>query len=146
MRCDHAAGSTRAVRHRGWDCQLPATSGLHPLDARVPARDDLTRAELELERLSPVPRRVELLAGREADSDVMDRDLAALRGLVSFPDDDVVDEELEGNVPLGLVDRGSLERAQPAATASPETCAMYPRTSPAGSVYASPSADSTRWM
>ncbi len=148
VRCDDATGAARAVRHRGGDRQLATTPDLHPLDAGIPARDHLTSAELELEGLPAVPRRVELLAVRERDADVMDRDLAALPGLVSFADDDVVDAELEGNVPLGLVDRGSLERsqAQPAATASPVTCAMYPRTSPAGSVYASPSADSTRWM
>ena len=124
MRRDDSARAARAVRHRGGDRQLAATPNLHPLDAGVPARDDLTRTELELERLAPVPRRVELLAGREGDADVVDRDLAALRGLVSFADDDVVDAELERNVPFGLDDRRTLERAQPAATASPETCAM----------------------
>ena len=74
----------------------------------IPAGDDLPLAELELERLAAIPRGVELLARGEGDTDVVHRDLRALRRLVSVADDDVVDPELEGDVALGLVDLRSL--------------------------------------
>ena len=43
-----------------------------PGDALVPAGDDLADAEAERERLAAVVRRVELLAGRVRDADVVD--------------------------------------------------------------------------
>jgi hypothetical protein len=66
-------------------------------------------AELELERLAAIPGGIELLAGREGNADVVHRDLAALRRLVAVADDEVLDDELERNVPFGLLDAGSLE-------------------------------------
>src|SRR6266404_1201180 len=110
VRLDHPAGSACAVRERGRDRQPAAAAGLHPLDAGVPARDDLALAELELERLPAIPRRVELLAGEEGDADVVHRYLRALGRLVALADDEVVDAELERDVAFRLVDVGLLER------------------------------------
>jgi hypothetical protein len=39
----------------------------------------------------------------------MNGDLAPVRGLVTVPDDEIVDHELEGDVALGLFDLWSLE-------------------------------------
>ena len=108
VRGDDAA--TCAVGHGGRDRELPAPTDLHPLDAGVPARDHLALAELEFER-SPttVPRRVELLARGERDSDVVNRDLVAARGLRAVADDDVLDSEVERDVAFRLVDLRTLE-------------------------------------
>ena len=68
VRLDHAARSARAVRHRRRDRELAAAADLHAEDAGVPAGNHLALAELELERRAAIPRRVELVAGRERDS------------------------------------------------------------------------------
>src|SRR5204863_5083744 len=104
VRRDHAACAARAVGHRGRDRELSAPADLHPLDAGVPAGDDLALAELELEGLAAVPRGVELLARGEADSDVVNGHLLALDRLVAVADDDVIDPELEGDVAVGSID------------------------------------------
>src|SRR5204863_2984926 len=84
--------------------QLAAAAHAHPLDARVPAGDDLALPELELERPAAVPGRVELLAGGEGHAHVVHGDLPSLRRLVALADDDVLDPEVEGDVALGLLD------------------------------------------
>src|SRR4029079_13681124 len=56
------------VRRNG---QLTAATDLHALHTLVPARDDLAGTELELQRRTPVPARVELLAGGERHTHVV---------------------------------------------------------------------------
>src|SRR5947209_2573258 len=104
VRRDDTAGAARAVRHRRRDGQLAAAADFHPLHAGVPAGDHLALAELELERLAAVPRRVELLAVGERDADVVHGDLRALRRLGALADDEVVDAELEWDVASRLLD------------------------------------------
>ena len=70
-RLDRAGGAAVAVGEAGRDDELAAAADLHALHALVPAGDDLADAELEAQRLAPVPARVELLAGGEGDADVM---------------------------------------------------------------------------
>ena len=76
MRLDHAARAARTVGHRGRDRELSTAADPHSLDAGVPPGDHLALAELERERLRPVPRGVELLPGRERDAGVVNGDLA----------------------------------------------------------------------
>src|SRR5581483_4329936 len=109
VRLDDAAGTARAVGHRGGNRQLATTADAHPLDAAVTAGDHLPLAELERERLPSVPGRVELLAGRERDADVVHGDLLPYRRLLAVADDEVVDPELERDVAVRLVDLRSLE-------------------------------------
>ena len=45
-------GALGAVSHLGWDGQLPLASHLHAFDSDVPALDDLSLAQLELEGLA----------------------------------------------------------------------------------------------
>jgi MFS family permease len=109
VRRDHAARSPSAVGHGGRDRQLAPAADLHALHARVPAGDDLALPELELEGLSAVPGRVELLAGREGNSNVVHRDLRAAGGLVAIADGEVLDAQLEGDVPLWFIDLGLVD-------------------------------------
>src|SRR5439155_1926174 len=104
MGLDHAACPARSIRHRGGDRELAPAADLHALDAGIPAGDDLTLSELELERLAAVPGCVELFARGERNADIVDGHLLPLRRLVSGADDEVLDAEFEGNVALGLVD------------------------------------------
>ena len=68
----------RAVGEVGGNRQAAALADLHPQDALVPARDDLARAQRELEGLLALaPRGVELLAVLEQHADVVDRRLLA---------------------------------------------------------------------
>src|SRR5207237_772810 len=69
-------------------------------------RDIATR---DGERLASVPPRVALGAGAERDAGVVDTDLVSRHCLVAVPDDDVLDAEVERDVPFGLLDGGALE-------------------------------------
>src|SRR4051812_32269320 len=69
-------GALGAVAELGWDHQLAATADLHAGEALVPAADDHPGAELDGEVL-PAPGRVELLAVRVRDADVLHGDLLA---------------------------------------------------------------------
>ena len=109
VRSDHAARATGAVGHCRGDREPAPAPDSHALHALVPARDHLSLAELELERLAAVPRGVELLAGREGGADVVHRHLRARHGRLAVADDDVVNDELEGDITLGLFDAGSLQ-------------------------------------
>src|SRR6266508_2528835 len=71
---DDAARAALAVRQVRRDRDAPAPADLHAGHALVPARDHLSLAELELERVAAIPRRVELVAGRPRDADVVDLD------------------------------------------------------------------------
>src|SRR3954454_11162314 len=105
MRRNHTTGPARAVGHRRRDRQLAAPAHAHPGHALIPAGDHLALAELELQLLSAIPRRVELLAGRERDAHVVDGDLRPGHGLRSLADADVVDPELERDVTRRFLDR-----------------------------------------
>src|SRR6516162_8270977 len=103
-RPDHVPGAPVPVGQAGRDNQLPAAADLHALHALVPAGDDLPGAEPEAQRLAPVPARVELLAGRVGDPDVVHPDRIAGTGhlAVAFPD--VGDLQIRGRVALGKID------------------------------------------
>src|SRR6185437_10246218 len=60
---DHPAGAALAVGQHRRDRDPPPAADPHPLDALIPALDDLAPAELELEGAPAIPGRVELLAG-----------------------------------------------------------------------------------
>ncbi|MEJ7570041.1 MAG: AAA family ATPase [Gaiellaceae bacterium] len=110
VRLDRGARSSRSVGHGGRDRESAPAADLHPEDARVPARNDLALAELELERTPPVPGGVELLARGEGDPDVVHRDLCSVHGLGPVADRDVLDAELERDVALRLLDLRPFER------------------------------------
>src|SRR5262249_46735175 len=92
----HAAGAARTVGEVRRDRDLAPPADLHALDALVPAADHLALAEAELERVTAIPRRVELLLGLVGHADVVDLDDLAGRGLVAFADRDVLELELVG--------------------------------------------------
>src|ERR1035441_2806371 len=81
-------------------------AGRHALHALVPAGDDLAHAELELQRIATVPARVEFLAGRVCDPDVVDLDPVARvrRGPVAFPD--IGDLKFGRRLAAGKIDLG----------------------------------------
>src|SRR6478672_3953929 len=62
IRRNDAAGPTRAVAERGRNDQRALAADIHRGDTLVPARDHLTLADLELERLVAVDGRIEFLA------------------------------------------------------------------------------------
>src|ERR1700758_685799 len=103
-RLDHVPGAPVPVGQVRRDDQLPSAADLHPLDALVPARDDLPGAQPEAQRLATVPARVELLAGRVGDPDVVHLNgVACARDLaLTFPD--VGDLQLHGRLAPGEVD------------------------------------------
>src|SRR5262249_4680648 len=89
--------------------QLAPAADLHAGDAQVPALDDAPAAQRELERPAVVPRRVELLAGRERDAHVMDTDVLTGLGLGAGARGQVVDLQVGGRVASGEVDFGLFE-------------------------------------
>ena len=104
-----AAGAAVAVPEVRRDHELAAAADLHALHALVPAGDDLADAEPELQRRAAVVRRVELLAGRVGDADVVHRDGRAGGGLGAVALGDLGDDEV-GRAARG---RGSRSRACP---------------------------------
>ena len=80
-----------------------------PGDALVPPRDDPARAEREPERRVALPRRVELLAGRMGDADVVHVDGVARARLRAVADGDVLHDELGRGRSVDGVDVGSLQ-------------------------------------
>src|SRR6476661_7733576 len=80
---DGAAGAAVAVAQVGRDGELAPTADLHAGDALVPALDHSAGAEGEVERSTAVPRRVELLPGRERPARVVGAHRAAGRRLVA---------------------------------------------------------------
>src|SRR6478735_3013285 len=71
-RSDRTTRAAVAVREVRRDDQLTTSADLHADDALVPARDDPAGPEREVEGVAAVVRRVELLPGREGDTDVVD--------------------------------------------------------------------------
>src|SRR5690242_438927 len=103
---DRVPGPPVAVGQIGRDDQLAAAADLHALDALVPARDDPPGAEPERERLTPVPARVEFLAGRVSHPDVVDLDHVARGRLLAVAFPNLGDLEIGGRVTAGEVDLG----------------------------------------
>jgi ribosome-associated protein len=101
---DHAAGAAVAVAELGRDHELAAAADLHALDALVPAGDDLSDTEAEVQRGAAVVRRVELLTRRVGDADVVHRDGGAGGGLLAVPLGDVGDAQVRGRRAVGEVD------------------------------------------
>src|SRR5690242_14022241 len=62
IRRDDAAGAARAVAELGRDDQRALAADLHGGDAFIPSLDHHAAADLKLERLPAVDRRVEFLA------------------------------------------------------------------------------------
>ncbi len=76
------------------DHDAAAPTDLHADDPLVPALDDLTAAQPELERVATVPAGVELLAGSPRDTDVVHLDLRTGGGLVAAADLDVLRDQV----------------------------------------------------
>src|SRR5690606_23065921 len=103
---DRAAGATVAVAQVRRDGDLAPAADLHAEQALVPALDDLADTDREVERLTAVPRRVELLARGPGDADVVRGDLPTGGRLLALADLDVLDDELAGRGLAGEVDLG----------------------------------------
>src|ERR1700677_495163 len=103
---DGGPGALVPVGQARGDDQLSAAADPHALHALVPAGDDMPGAELELQRVAPVPARVEFLAGRLRDPDVVPPDHVALvrLGTVTLPD--IGDLQLGRRLAAGKVDLG----------------------------------------
>src|SRR4029079_4030404 len=93
---DHPAGAAVAVPQVRRDDELATATNLHALDPGVPALDDLTDTQPELQRLAAVVRRVELLAGRVRHADVVHLDGVAGRGLGPVSLSESADDALDG--------------------------------------------------
>src|SRR5699024_10496548 len=74
------------------DGQLTTSADLHARDALLPTGDQA--GERELVRLATVPGGVELLAGLEVDTDVVDLDDATGLRLGSLTHDEVLDHQV----------------------------------------------------
>src|SRR5450755_2876388 len=106
---DRVPGTAVPVGQVRRNDQLPAAADLHALHALVPAGDDLPDPQLELQRIPPVPARVEFLAGGIRDSDVMHLDhvARARHGAVALPD--IRDLQPGRRLAAGEVDLRSLD-------------------------------------
>src|SRR5690606_25480076 len=88
---DHPAGAVLAVSQPRRNMQLALAAAAHSRDAFVPAEDDAARAQAEHERLSTIPRTVELLAAPVRcvlvvePAGVVHADLVARGRRVAFP-------------------------------------------------------------
>src|SRR2546429_5428436 len=91
-----------AIRQVGRDVELYPAAHLDPDETLVPALDDVALAELEAERLGPLPRRVELLAGLERHADVVHVDRLPGRGRRALALDQGRDVELRQAPGTGL--------------------------------------------
>src|SRR5687768_11961848 len=68
---DDSTGAGSAVAEVGRDRDATATADLHPGDPLVPALDDLTGTQTEVEGLAAIPGRVELATVGPRDTDVV---------------------------------------------------------------------------
>jgi len=98
---DDVAGAALAVTEPRRDGDAAATADLHPGHALVPALDDLTLGETELEGVAAVPRGVELLARRPRHAHIVHLDDLAGGGLVAIADHDVLQLQLVGGLLRG---------------------------------------------
>src|SRR3954465_11134093 len=104
VRRDRGRVAPRAVGELRRDDQLAPAAGLDAHEPLVPALDHRALAELELERLAPVPRGVELVAVRIGHADVLHREPVALLRRAALAGHDVLHHELLGRRPLLLGD------------------------------------------
>src|SRR5205085_12462904 len=93
---DHATGARGAVAEIRRDGKAALAADLHPGDAAVPSGDDLAGAELELEGLVAVPRRVELLAVAVGHADVVDLDEVAGLRFVTVANGEIFAQQIGG--------------------------------------------------
>src|ERR1022692_451246 len=107
--CDRVPGTAVPVGKIRRNDQLAAAADLHALHALVPAGDDLPDAELELQRIAPVPACIEFLAGGVRDPDVVHPDhvARARHGAVALPD--IRDLQPGRRLAAGKVDLGLLD-------------------------------------
>src|ERR1700750_1624866 len=82
---------------------LRGAAPLHALYALVPALDDLADAQAEAQRLTPVPARVELLAGGVGDTDIVHLNGVPGAGDLAVALPDVGDLERLGRRAVGVV-------------------------------------------
>src|ERR1700753_4006367 len=100
------AGSRWPVRLCRRDDELASTAHLHAGDSVLPTWDQPPKRKLD--RLAPVPRAVEFLAGVVLDSDVMHLDVAAGHRLCTVAHDDVLHDHLDGRGAVRKSDYGFL--------------------------------------
>src|SRR5699024_12453290 len=93
---DHPAGSLVAVGQMRRNLQSAPSSDLHPLDALIPAGDDHSGSETELQRRAAIVRGDELLARGMDDADAVDDHGVAGRRLGACADDVIDDDGLSG--------------------------------------------------
>jgi protein-disulfide isomerase len=91
---DGAAGATLAVGQHRWDRDAPTTADLHARHALIPAGDHVALTQTELERVTAVPRGIELLATGPGDADIVDLDHAADDRLLAVSHDEVLQLQL----------------------------------------------------
>src|SRR5699024_10532766 len=99
----------------------------HPLDALIPAGDDHSGTETELQRRAAIVRGVELLTRGMGDSDVVHADCVAGARLGAGADDVIDDDELGGRFFAVEVDLWFL-LAHDASCGFVDCCRPEPRT------------------
>ncbi len=82
-------GAVCQLRRNG---ELTASADLHARDAVLPALDQATKRELN--GLATAPGRVELFAGLELDTDVVNVDGATGNGFGAFSDNQILDDQI----------------------------------------------------
>lgn len=114
VRADHPSGSTRAVTRVSWDGEPSPAAHPHAFHSPVPALDDLSAAEPELEGVTSVPGCVELSARRPGHPDVVHFDGVTRVGGATVADGEVLDHQVAGGgiVRDGHVGFGHVPRAQ----------------------------------
>src|SRR6185437_9435980 len=108
-RRDYLPGAPVTVGQVRGDDQLAAAADLHALYALIPAGDDSSGAELELQGLASVPARIELFAGGVRDPDIVDLDGVSRLGLAAIALPDVGDLQVGGRCAAGKIDLGPLD-------------------------------------
>lgn len=114
---DDTGNALRAVCQILGDDESASSAHLHALHTVIPPGNHLTGSQLEGQRLSAVPRRIEFATGTQGHSDVVHLDEVAGTGLGAVTDSDVVDDEFvgaeSGRVTSGLLMATTLEDSRP---------------------------------
>jgi|TARA_B100000586_G_C20009343_1_gene383960 hypothetical protein len=85
----HATRTGTPVRQSWWDCELASTSDAHSNHPLIPTGNNLATAELEAERLSSIPGRIELVTGVPGHAHVMNFCSVTCRCLLTVSRDQV---------------------------------------------------------
>ena len=93
---DGSTSAAVAIGKDPRDGQLAPAADLHPDDAVIPALDDLTHAQPEVQRRTAIPRGVELLARRVRHADVVGADGVTSLGLDAITEHEVLDDQIDG--------------------------------------------------